>query len=77
MKTLSIDAHNVNITPNGMRSIILDVEFENEELDSLITDLDTDDIISAIGIEEILKTIDISDIICYLENCGYVVQFNN
>ena len=69
MKTLSIDANNVNITPNGIRNIILDVELENEELDSLITDLDTAKKVMALydalddldDVQEVYANFDIAD----------------
>lgn len=77
MKNLFIDALSVNIDPNKDYSVQLDINMEDAEYESILSQYGAKNIVRISGAEDLLEAMDVDEIRQYLDGIGIKTEWED
>lgn len=75
MKSITIEANNISISPNGKCTASVDLDMEDLEFYSILDQFSKEEIVSIVGEVELLEKIDTDTIIAYLNDIGVKAEW--
>lgn len=77
MKSITIDATNISISPNGKCTASVDLDMEDSEYYSLLDCFSKKEIVENVGDVELLEVIDTDIIMSYLNSIGVKTEWED
>ena len=75
MKSMTIDANNISISPNGIFTASVDLDMEDSEFYSILDCFSIEEIVENVGTVELLEKMDTDTIISYLNDIGVKTEW--
>lgn len=77
MKSITIDANNIIISPNGIFTASVDLDMEDSEFYSILECFSIEEIVENVGTVELLEKMDTDTIISYLNDIGVKTEWED
>lgn len=77
MKSITIDANNIIISPNGIFTESVDLDMEDSEFYSILECFSIEEIVENVGTVELLEKMDTDTIISYLNDIGVKTELED
>jgi hypothetical protein len=75
MKSITIDANNISISPNGIFTASVDLDMEDSEFYSILDCFSIEEIVENVGTVELLEKMDTDTIISCLNDIGVKTEW--
>ena len=75
MKSMTIDANNISISPNGIFTASVDLDMEDSEFYSILDCFSIEESVENVGTVELLEKMDTDTIISYLNDIGVKTEW--